>query len=337
VLPPPERLTVGQFLQRWLADVVRPRVRATTYEGYERLVRRHLEPSLGRRPLAKLSPADVAACYRALLDQGLAPRTVEYAHAVLHRALRDAERWGLVARNVASLTDPPRPQPRPATTLDAAQARQLLAAARGERLEALYVLALTTGLRLGELLALRWADIDWAAGALHVQRTVVRTRQGVQFHPPKTARGRRRVPLGPLALRALRAHRKRQHAERLRLGPLWAEQDLVFPNAVGRPIERQNLVRRDYRIALAAVGRCRPSPARVVVSVAVSRRARFARPGAPPGARQPPRIASGGSRAPHRSRWGRTDALRAAARLHLAVPSEPVRRSRCTARARQAS
>jgi integrase len=156
---PSERLAVGDYLADWLEHTARPRARASMYSGYEAVVRRHLTPQVGRLRLAWLAPADLARWYAALQRPSLAPRTVRLCHAVLHRAFADAARWDLVTRNVADLVDPPRgalPEPR---VLAIDEARRLMDAAKGDRLEALYVLVLLTGLRTGELLGLRWTDV----------------------------------------------------------------------------------------------------------------------------------------------------------------------------------
>src|SRR5215218_3643993 len=145
-----ENQTVGEYLQRWLRDSVRGSVKPITFESYERLVRVHIAPALGQAKLKNLSPAHLQGFYRDRLDAGLSPRTVQYLHVVLHRALKQALRWGLVPRNVAEAVDPPKVPEKDVTPLSPDQARALLEAARGDRLEALYVLAVHTGMRQGE-------------------------------------------------------------------------------------------------------------------------------------------------------------------------------------------
>ena len=152
----------------------------------------------------------------------------------------------LVARNVATLVTPPRRRRREMTALDPGQARALLEARAGDRLEALYALALTTGMRMGELLALRWREVDLDGGTLRVNATLHRTRDGFVFAEPKTARSRRQVALTNAAVGALRRHRVAQAEERLRLGAVWEDNDLVFANEVGRPIEATNLRNRSF-------------------------------------------------------------------------------------------
>jgi integrase len=172
--------------------------------------------------------------------------TVRHLHAVLHGALDDAARWGLVARNVADLVAPPRAARKGMITLSPDQARALLDTTRGDRLEALYVLALTTGMRQGELLALRWRDVDLDRHTLHVTGSLLTTPDGWKISDPKTDSSRRRITLTATAVDALRRHRSAQNEERLRLGGAWEDNDLVFANEVGRPIEVRNLMRRSF-------------------------------------------------------------------------------------------
>lgn len=248
-----EKLTLARFLSEWL-EGARASLRPNSHTRYEQLVRLHTLPALGRLPLAKLTPQHLQRLYAAKLDEGLAPQTVHQLHAVLHRALRQAFRWGLVGRNVADLVDPPRSQGRQMAHLSPEQARALLAAASGDRLEALYVLALTTGMRRGELLALRWANIDFEAGALHVVGTMQRTADGLTMGSPKTEKSRRQVALSATAVQALRRHRAGQAAQRLVLGKAWEDTDFVFANDVGGPIEPCNLIRRSFHNLLDRAG-----------------------------------------------------------------------------------
>src|SRR5674476_1535372 len=161
--------TLGAFLEAWLTEVVRLSVRPRRYASYRYVVRLHLAPGLGHHRVAALSPADVQAFLNAKSASGLSPRTVAYLRGVLRGALGHAERTDLVNRNVARLARPPRIPRRPVSPLSAEQARTFLAAIRGDRLEALYLVALGVGLRQGEILGLRWPDVDLDAGTLRVR------------------------------------------------------------------------------------------------------------------------------------------------------------------------
>lgn len=248
---PDERVSVEIYLKRWLADVANPTLRTGSYENYERKIRLHVLPHVGRLPLAKLGPQELSSLYAKLLAKELAPATVQYIHAILHRALDQAARWNLIPRNPADLVDAPRPGRHEVCPLSPEQVSTLFAAASGDRLEALYVVAVTGGLRLGEILGLRWADIDWDVGTLQVRRSLTRTKaKGLGFSEPKTAKGRRSVALPAFAIDALRHHKARQNEEKMLHRDVWDDGDLIFPNEVGRPIERQNLIRRSFKLLL---------------------------------------------------------------------------------------
>lgn len=249
-----DRQKLGQFLERWLEDVARPSVRPRTYIRYRELLALHVLPTLSNRPLARLAPQDLHTLYRRKLQDGLSPGTVRKIHSALHRPLRDAVRWGLVGRNVCDAVTPPKLQTHEIKTLSPDKARQLLVATEGDPLEALYVLAITAGLRQGELLGLKWQDVDLDAGRLEVRRTIARVNgQGFLESEPKSARSRRGISLAPMATEALRDHRARQLQRRL-LALAWEDNDFIFPNEVGRPIEAQNLVRRSFYPLLERAG-----------------------------------------------------------------------------------
>jgi integrase len=232
---------VGEYLERWLETSVRGSVRVSTYESYRRQVRRYVVPAIGSVKLKKLSAMHVQGTYRSMLDRGLSPRTVQYTHAVLHRALKQAVRWGLVPRNVCEDVDRPRLQREEMHPLDREQARRLLKAAEEDRLEVLYVLALHTGMRPGELLGLKWDDVDLNAtgGSLRVNRAL----SDGKLTATKTKRSRRRIDLSAGSVAALKAHRKRQLEERMQKAGLWRDHGLVFPSAVGTPLSHRNVVR----------------------------------------------------------------------------------------------
>ncbi len=251
--PAPERETLGTFLSRWLEDTARHNTRRSTLERYERLVRLHLEPGIGKVRLARLTADDLAALYSRLLDNGLAPSTVRLAHAVLHRALSHAQRRGAVAVNVASNVDAPSVSRREFRALTPEEAAKLLSAAMGDRFYALYQLALTCGLRQGELLGLRWQDVDLNGAVLAVRQQVYRLKGEWQFVEPKTAAGRRTVSLSTSAVEALMERRTQQLDERLR-AETWEDLDLVFANQVGQPTDKANLLRRSFWPLLERAG-----------------------------------------------------------------------------------
>ena len=245
-------MTVGEYLDRWLNDSVRNTVRRRTWERYEQFVRVHLTPALGKIKVAKLTPAHVRGLYRDRLDSGLAPRTVLHIHRAFSKALKQAVADGLIPRNPAAPVKPPQPRQVEIRPLNREQVRALCEAASGDRLEALYVVAVTAGLRRGELQGLKWDDLDLEAGMLQVRRTLSEPKGGYIFEIPKSGKGRS-IPLTRKATLALREHRKRQLEERMQKAGLWQEQGLVFPSGVGTPLSGGNL-NRTFKATLQRAG-----------------------------------------------------------------------------------
>ena len=248
-------LTVEEYLNRWLTDSLRGTVRASTCERHEINVRVHVNPVLGRVRLKYLTPAHVRMLHREKLDAELAPATVRKIHSTLHKALSQAVSDGLVPRNAADVRAP-RPAPKEMRPLTEAEARLFLeiAKAAGDRFEALYVLALTTGLRRGELLGLRWDDADLERGTLRVGRSLVREGGRHTVGETKTRRGRRQVNLTPRTVSALKVHRKRQLEEGMTLGEIYEDRGLIFSSSVGTPVNPENLVNRSFKPLLKKAG-----------------------------------------------------------------------------------
>ena len=253
-----ENLTLGEYLERWLEGSVKGSVWHTTYRDYAGHVRNHIAPELGRLKLAKLTSAHVQALYRKKLDSGLSPRTVKYIHATLHKALEQAVKWRLVPYNVSDAAVKPRQERRETLALTLEQVLTFLRVAREaqDRFEALYVVAVFTGMRPGELLALRWSDLvlDGPKPEARVRRSLSKDDSGRHiFKRTKTEKGRS-VSLMPQVVEALSTHRRRQAEERLRYSGLWQDQDLVFPNTTGAPMDWDNLTARNYRPLREAAG-----------------------------------------------------------------------------------
>ncbi|MCA9877557.1 MAG: site-specific integrase [Thermomicrobiales bacterium] len=232
-----DKLTVEQYLERWLRDAVKPSVKAKTYEGYESICRVRVAPRIGTRKLAKLTALDLQGLYTELKDAGLSPRSVQHTHRVLHRAFEQALRWNLIMRNPCDGAQAPRAERAEMKVWTPEQAAAFQVATSTHRMRALYVLALSTGMRQGELLGLKWGDLDLGAGTLSVQRSLQWQREGkYQFVDPKTSRSRRRIHLSKAAVATLRAHKDRQAFTKRDAGEHWQEQDLVFCDELGGPL-----------------------------------------------------------------------------------------------------
>ena len=245
---PGERETVGSFFPTWVAGQ-RHRLRPSTWTRYEQYIRVHVVTQIGSVPLSKLSPQHLDRLYDNRLRAGLSTTTVLHIHRVIHRGLESAMRYGLVARNVAKLVDPPQARHFEMAVLSVEQVHQLLDAAGGPPLEALIAVAVSTGMRKGELLALRWADVDLERRVVSVKGTLQRINGELRTVQPKTRKSRRQVELATFAVDALRRHKAAQAQQRLLVGPDWNGLDLVFPNVYGRPQEGWHLVySRFYRL-----------------------------------------------------------------------------------------
>jgi integrase len=242
-------ITVAAFLERWLATV-KASVRPKTYKSYDGIVHRHLLLSIGKHRIEKLTQQHVHELLVAKTAEGLSDTTVLYIRNVLRAALNQAMKWDLVARNVATLVEPPKRIDYEPYALSQEQAGRLIEALRGDRLEALYAVALSVGLRQSEVLGLRWEDVDLQKGTMTIRKQLQVIDGQPTFTDPKSRKGRRTVPLPGSVLTTLKQHRTRQLEERLAAGARWQEQwGLVFCTPIGTPIDDSNLRKHFKRLA----------------------------------------------------------------------------------------
>jgi integrase len=253
-----DRQTVGTYLDYWLTNIAQHRVRPTTFASYRQIIHNRIVSVLGAVELQKLAPAQVQALYSSLLAGGrvdgrgkaLSPRSVKYAHTILRSALKDAVKLGLVSRNVCDATTPPKAPRPPVQCWDMDEVRTFLEVARTDRFAALWILALHTGMRRGELLALRWRDVDLDAGTCTVRQSLVQSGGIIAFQEPKTSSGRRTIALDATCIAALREHRARQNEQRLKMGEMWQDTGLLFTTETGTHLYPSNVNR--YTKALMA-------------------------------------------------------------------------------------
>jgi integrase len=249
------KLTVAEFLDRWERDWLAGNVSAKTAETYAGHLL-HVRRRLGALPLQKLRPAALVELYAALLrDANLAPRTVGHIHRILHRALGHAVQWGIVRDNVSEVVDPPRVPSAEIDILSADDLHALLAKLRGRSIYPIAALALATGMRRGELLALRWKDVDFERALLRVEQALEQTkRHGIVFKCPKTKHGRRTISLPPSTIAELRTHRKARQEQRLALGMgKSSPEDLVF-SAWDGAVRSPNALTKEWSVAVRALG-----------------------------------------------------------------------------------
>jgi integrase len=255
----PGRQTVSEYLEGWLVSVS-PSLRATTASSYRWVIEKWVVPRIGSVRLSALTPARLSALYGDLLANGrtrgkggaLAPRSVAYVHRILTHAFKDAAAWGLLPRNPAAVVVPPKAAGREMKVWTAEQVRGFLASVTDDRLYALWAILLTTGMRRGEVVGLRWEDVDLQRRTLDVSQSHVTVGYAVEKSTPKTAKGRRSVSIDPITAATLKAWRKHQREERLVAGSEWQESGLVFTAPAGGPIHPQTVSGMFKRLAANA-------------------------------------------------------------------------------------
>ena len=232
--------TLAKYLEEWLlvhATSIRPK----TAEQYNQICKQHIIPNLGSIKLKDLQAGHIQSLYSKKLASGTSKRTVVLIHAVLMRSLKQAEKMGIIGKNPVLAVTRPKVERKEMKVLNDGQVRSLLSAAAGERYEAAFWLAVSTGMRLGELVGLKWADIEWTNKQLRVQRQVQRLSTGLAFSEPKTKTSRRMIALGSEPVEKLRKHLVSQSKDRQKAGESWIENDLIFPSVIGTPLDPSNL------------------------------------------------------------------------------------------------
>jgi integrase len=249
-----DKKTLNEFLDKWEADWAANNVNPKTAERYSELLRNHVRPHIGTKRIQAIRPEDLNRLYSDL-RQKLAPRTVRHVHGLLHRVFGHAAKWGTITRNVVGFVDAPKVPVVEAPALQLSEIPKMLASLRGRVLFPIAVVALGTGMRRGELCALRWRDVDLDGGSLRVERSLEETRKGgLRFKEPKSARGRRTISLSPAVVAELRAHWKAQQEQRLALGLGKASGDaLVFATWEGKP-RQPGILTHEFSGAMERIG-----------------------------------------------------------------------------------
>jgi integrase len=250
---PNDKQTFGQFVTRWI-ETVAPSLRPKTASNYAQLLLSHAVPLVGRIPLIRLQATDLVRVYEERRKAGAAPRSILHLHRAIYRCLRHGERWGDVVRNVAALVDAPKVVRAEMRALTADEGRRLIEVVQGDRLEAFLVLALSTGMRSGELLGLTWRAVDFDRGAISVLASLQPSPEGLRLMEVKTNRSRLVIDIEPRVVAALRRHRASQGMERRVAGPEWRDSDLVFTTTSGAPIDGRDLIRKWFRPLLKRAG-----------------------------------------------------------------------------------
>jgi integrase len=229
-----ENITLADYLDRYMSDVAAHTLRPKTLEAYEYLVRLHIKPELGAIKLSALRPDQLQNLYSVKLNSGLSRRTVQFIHSVLHKSLDQAYKWGLVTRNVSDLVDPPSVKRHAPVTFSPAQVKQLLASCRKDRMYPILALAVSCGLREGEVLGIFYEDIDWKNNTIHIQHAVqYLIGKGLIITEPKTDKARRTIAVPDFVMVALKQHCDSQNTN----------QGLIFKTSNGTPFSPRNVIR----------------------------------------------------------------------------------------------
>ena len=248
-------LTLNEFADKWLETAVIKRVRERTHADYKDVISRYIRPALGWRKIANIKPVDVQTLYTDMQGRGLSSRSIRYTHTLLNSMFKTAIKWQMLARNPCEAAELPRMEHKEMKSLSPEEAARFVAAAADDPHGLVLVFALVTGMRPEEYFALRWADLDLARATAVVKRVLVwRRGGGFIWTEPKTAKGRRTIPLPHTTVRALQEHKRRQLEERLMLGPDYRDYDLVFATSQGTPLNIRNLTQRHYRKVLDKAG-----------------------------------------------------------------------------------
>lgn len=251
----PASMPLYEFIDKWLLEVAKHRVKENTFDRYQSIAKTYIKKYIGQTRLCDLEDYQVQKFYDGLRDKGLSPRTVRYAHTVLSSALKQAIKWRMIANNPCSLCELPKLKKVEMKYLKPNEASFFLQVAKENKLYALFLLAVETGMRPSEYLALKWTDINFERKFLSVKRAVVKKKGGgFIFSEPKTSNSRRSIPLSDEALNALKRHRIPQLENRLKLGADYQNLNLIFPSEVGSPIQHRNIVGRYFKPILKKAG-----------------------------------------------------------------------------------
>lgn len=251
----PSNQTLNQYLEVWLETIAQPRLHPRTFGDYKDIVRLYIRDSIGETKLSELKAVQVQKMYGELqTKRNLSPRRVRYAHSVLSSALKKAVELDILSRNVCQFVQLPKQTRKEMDVLNKEECGAFLTALDGERLAPLFSFALATGTRPEEYSALQWKDVDLEKGTAVIRRALIthRTGGGWHFNEPKTKQSRRSIPLPASITKELKAHRKTQLAERLKLGQAWQDFDLVFPSEVGTPLNPSRVTRVFKRTIIKA-------------------------------------------------------------------------------------
>ncbi len=244
----PAAMPLNEFLDRWLSDVAKNKLRARTFDNYESLLNSHIRAKLGAKRLSDIQSYEVQKLYNDMKKAGYSPKTIRHAHNVLSSALKQAVKWKMLMQNPCDICELPRSEKAEMMYFTPEETTKFLGAAKDDKYFPAFLLAIETGMRPEEYLGLQWKDIDFDNKALSVRRAlVVKKGGGFIFTEPKTKKSRRSIPISNSLIDALKTHRRNQLEERMKLGASYQTFDLVFASEIGTPLLHGNLLRRHFK------------------------------------------------------------------------------------------
>ena len=251
----PSSISLNDYLDRWLNEIAKPRLRENTLDSYVWIAKKYIKPKLGESKVSDIQAYQVQKLYGELQKQGLSPRTVRYAHTVLSSALKQAVRWKMIVQNPCDLCELPRMEKKEQKYLTPDEAKTFWETAKQSTWFSLFLMIVETGMRPSEYFGLQWKDVDLEQGCLSVKRTVTeRKGGGFYFSEPKTKKSRRKIPLSNSVIAALKTHRRKQLEERMKIGMAYQNLDLAFASEVGTPLRRKNFTDRHFKPLLKKAG-----------------------------------------------------------------------------------
>ncbi len=249
-------MPLSEFLDRWLEEIAKPRVRQSTYSSYEMMLRLYITPKLGMKRLCDIQAHEIQKTYADMTKSGRSSRTVRYAHNVLSSAFKQAIKWQMLIRNPCDVCELPRHDKTEMKYFTPEEVSKFLQTAQSDKHYLVFLTALETGMRPEEYLAIQWRDIDLETGVLSVRRALVWNRKGggFRFEEPKTSKSCRSIPLSPSIVSILKAYRRTQLEQKMKLGSDYANLDLVFATELGTPISSVNLRNRHFKPIMTKAG-----------------------------------------------------------------------------------
>lgn len=244
----PALLPLNEFLDRWLDEIAKNKLRERTFDNYVSLLNCHVRPKIGAKRLSDIQAYEVQKLYNEMKKANYSPKTIRHAHNVLSSAFKQAVKWKMLMQNPCDLCELPRMEKTEMMYFTPGETATFLDAARDDKFFPAFYLAIETGMRPEEYLGLQWKDIDLEQKVLSVRRAlVVRKGGGFIFAEPKTKKSRRSIPLSNTMVNALKEHRRKQLKERMKLGVSYQNFDLVFASEIGMPLLHGNLLRRHFK------------------------------------------------------------------------------------------